>query len=320
MAVYTDVTADQLSGFLSGYDVGGLLSCKGIAEGVENSNFVLHTEGGRFILTLYEKRVEAGDLPFFIGLMDHLASRGLNCPRPVRDRHGVALGALAGRPAAMVTFLDGVWIKDPGVAHCSALGRALAELHGAGADFRLRRPNALSVEAWPVLFATAEADADGVAAGLAGTISAELAFLASHWPCGLPEGVIHADLFPDNVFFLGDRLSGLIDFYFACTDALAYDVAICLNAWCFDAEGTLDLARSTALFDGYASARRLTGPETEALPVLARGAALRFLLTRLVDWLNVPPGALVRPKDPIEYLRKLTFHQTVGSAAAYGCR
>ena len=320
MAVYTDVTADQLSSFLAEYDVGGLLSCKGIAEGVENSNFVLHTEGGRFILTLYEKRVEAGDLPFFIGLMDHLAARGLNCPRPVRDRHGVALGALAGRPAAMVTFLDGVWIKDPGVAHCAALGRALAELHGAGADFGLRRPNALSVDAWPLLFATAEADADAVAAGLAGTISAELSFLTSQWPRGLPEGVIHADLFPDNVFFLGDRLSGLIDFYFACTDALAYDVAICLNAWCFDAEGALDLARSTALFEGYASARRLTEPETEALPVLARGAALRFLLTRLVDWLNVPSGALVRPKDPIEYLRKLAFHQTVGSAAAYGCR
>ena len=320
MAVYTDVTADQLSDFLSGYDVGGLLSCKGIAEGVENSNFVLYTEGGRFILTLYEKRVAAGDLPFFIGLMDHLASRGLNCPRPVRDRHGVALGILAGRPAAMVTFLDGVWIKEPGAAHCAALGRALAELHGAGADFGLRRPNALSVEAWPVLFAAAEAEADAVAAGLAGTISAELAFLGSHWPRGLPEGVIHADLFPDNVFFLADRLSGLIDFYFACTDALAYDVAICLNAWCFDAEGTLDLVRSTALFDGYASVRRLTAAETEALPLLARGAALRFLLTRLVDWLNVPSGALVRPKDPIEYLRKLSFHQTVGSAAAYGYR
>ena len=320
MAVYTDVTADQLSGFLAGYDVGGLLSCKGIAEGVENSNFVLQTEGGRFILTLYEKRVEAGDLPFFIGLMDHLASRGLNCPRPVRDRHGVALGMLAGRPAAMVTFLDGVWIKDPGVVHCSALGRALAELHGAGADFSLHRPNALSVDAWPVLFAKAEAEANAVATGLAETISAELAFLSSQWPRGLPEGVIHADLFPDNVFFLGDRLSGLIDFYFACTDALAYDIAVCLNAWCFDAEGRLDLARSTALFEGYALARRLTRPEIDAFPVLARGAALRFLLTRLVDWLNVPSGALVRPKDPIEYLRKLTFHQTVASAAAYGCR
>ncbi len=320
MAVYTDVTAGQLSDFLTDYDVGGLLSFKGIAEGVENSNFVLHTETGRFILTLYEKRVAAGDLPFFIGLMDHLASRRLNCPRPVRNRQDVALGVLAGRPAAMVTFLDGVWIKDPGVAHCSALGRALAELHSAGADYGSRRPNALSIEAWPLLFATVEADADAVEAGLAETITAELAFLASHWPHGLPEGVIHADLFPDNVFFLGDRLSGLIDFYFACTDALAYDVAICLNAWCFDAEGALDLARSTALFEGYGSVRRLTERETEALPVLARGAALRFLLTRLVDWLNVPSGALVRPKDPIEYLRKLDVHRTVGSAAAYGYR
>ena len=320
MAVYTDVSADHLAAFLDRYEIGGLLSCKGIAEGVENSNFMLHTEAGHYILTLYEKRVALDDLPFFIGLMDHLASRGLNCPRPVLDREGLALGVLAGRPAAIVTFLEGVWIKDPGESHCAALGRSLAELHRAGADFALRRPNALSLEAWPSLFRAAEADADAVSAGLATTIAGELAYLRSHWPRGLPEGVIHADLFPDNVFFLGNRLSGLIDFYFACTDAFAYDLAICINAWCFDAEGTLDPARSAALLEAYGAGRRLTVAETDALPVLARGAALRFLLTRLVDWLNVPPGALVKPKDPIEYLRKLTFHQSVTSADAYGCR
>ncbi|RYC32605.1 homoserine kinase [Lichenibacterium minor] len=318
MAVYTDVSDAELSAFLDRYDMGALLSCKGIAEGVENSNYFVHTEGGNFILTLYEKRVSADDLPFFIGLMDHLASRGLNCPRPVRDRAGEALGTLNGRPAALVTFLDGVWIKQPSAEHCGALGRAMAELHRAGADFPLRRPNGLSVDSWPALFAAAGPGADGVAPGLSALVREELAVLADRWPRGLPEGVVHADLFPDNVFFLGDRLSGLIDFYFACTDALSYDLAVCLNAWCFAPDGAFDPARGRALLDGYRAVRPLSAAEVEALPVLARGAALRFMLTRLVDWLNVPPGALVRPKDPKEYLAKLRFHRTVSSAEAYG--
>ncbi len=320
MAVYTDVSDADLSLFLARYDVGALLSCKGIAEGVENTNYFVHTEGGNFILTLYEKRVAAADLPFFIELMDHLASRGLNCPRPVRDRAGEALGTLVGRPAAMVTFLDGVWIKQPGVDHCRALGQAMAELHRAGEDFAMRRPNGLSVDSWPALFAAAGPRADSVAPGLSALVAEELHYLAARWPRGLPEGVIHADLFPDNVFFLGERLSGLIDFYFACTDSLAYDVAVCLNAWCFAPDGSFDAARGGAMLDAYRAVRPLSADEVAALPILARGAALRFMLTRLVDWLNVPPGALVKPKDPLEYLGKLRFHRTVDSAATYGLR
>ena len=320
MAVYTEVTAAELERFLAGYDIGALLSCKGIAEGVENSNYLVHTQAGLFILTLYEKRVAESDLPFFLGLMEHLAARGINCPQPVRSRGGEALGHLAGRPAVIVTFLDGVWIKVPGVAQCGQLGRAMADLHRAGADFGIRRPNALSLAAWPKLFEAAEARADEVASGLAEETAAEIAFLQRHWPEGLPQGVIHADLFPDNVFFLGDRLSGLIDFYFACTDALAYDLAVCLNAWCFDDAGRFDTAKGAALLDGYRAVRCPTEAEIEALPVLARGAALRFMLTRLVDWLNVPPGALVKPKDPLEYLAKLRFHQTVRNAGEYGWR
>ena len=318
MAVYTDVSDTDLDRFLSGYDIGRLLACKGIAEGVENSNYFLHTDAGHFILTLYEKRVAVDDLPFFLGLMEHLAARGITCPLPVKGRSGAALGELASRPAAIVTFLDGVWIKAPDVAHCAALGRALAELHRAGADFAMRRPNNLSVEAWPMLFAAVESDADAVSPGLAAAVRDELAHLGRHWPRGLAEGVIHADLFPDNVFFIGERLSGLIDFYFACTDALAYDLAICLNAWCFAPDGRFDVERGAALLDGYTAVRPLSPDEVAALPLLARGSALRFLLTRLVDWLNVPPGALVKPKDPLEYLGKLRFHQSVASAASYG--
>jgi homoserine kinase type II len=318
MAVYTDVAAEDLAAFLSAYDLGDLLAYKGIAEGVENSNFLLHTSRGYFILTLYEKRVAAGDLPFFLGLMEHLAARGLTCPQPVKNRTGATLGRLAGRPAAIVTFLDGMWIRRPSAAHCAGLGHALAELHLAGADFSMRRANALSVEGWGALFHSAQARADGVQAGLADAISAELDLLAARWPRDLPQGVIHADLFPDNVFFLGERLSGLIDFYFACTDTLAYDVAICLNAWCFEADHSYNVTKGRALLAAYAAKRPLSATELDALPLLARGAAMRFLLTRLVDWLNVPAGALVKPKDPLEYHRKLRFHQAVASVRDYG--
>jgi homoserine kinase type II len=318
MAVYTDVSAEDLAAFIAGYDLGELLSYKGIAEGVENSNFLLHTAAGHFILTLYEKRVAASDLPFFLALIEHLASRGIVCPQPVKNRKGKTLGLVAGRPAAIVTFLDGMWMRRPDARHCAAVGEALAKLHLAGADFRATRPNALSLAGWRSLYAHCSKRADEVQPGLKSIIESELAALEKSWPRALPQGVIHADLFPDNVFFLGDRLSGLIDFYFACTDTLAYDIAICLNAWCFETDHSYNVTKGRALLQGYAKVRRMSDGELEAMPVLARGAALRFLLTRLVDWLDVPPGAMVRPKSPQEYFRKLRFHQAARSVRDYG--
>jgi homoserine kinase type II len=318
VAVYTDVSAEDLAAFLAGYDLGELLSYKGIAEGVENSNFVVHTRRGYFILTLYEKRVAASDLPFFLGLMEHLASRGLTCPQPVKNRAGNAAGTLAGRPAAIVTFLEGMWLRRPGAGHCASLGEGLARLHVVGGDFAMTRKNALSVEDWRSLYESAASRADTLQPGLAETIARELGHLEQSWPRDLPQGVIHADLFPDNVFFLGDRLSGLIDFYFACTDTLAYDVAICLNAWCFEPDHAYNVTKGRNLLQAYSTVRPLAPAELAVLPLLARGAALRFLLTRLVDWLNVPAGALVKPKDPIEYFRKLRFHQAVASVRDYG--
>src|SRR5436305_13425361 len=318
MAVYTDVSADDLADFLSEYDLGELLSYKGIAEGVENSNFLVHTARGHFILTLYEKRVAPEDLPFFLALMEHLASRGLNCAQPVKTKSGALLGFVAGRPAAIVTFLDGMWMRRPSAAHCGAVGAALAKLHLAGADFSMKRRNALSVDGWRPLYVASAAGADSLQPGLRDTIEREVTMLEGAWPSGLPQGVIHADLFPDNVFFLGDQLSGLIDFYFACTDTLVYDVAICLNAWCFETDHSFNVTKGRALLANYAKTRPLSRDEWDNLPLFARGAALRFLLTRLVDWLDVPPGALVRPKDPREYARKLRFHQRVKSARDYG--
>lgn len=318
MAVYTDVEDEALAAFVAGYDIGTVLSCKGIAEGVENSNFLLQTTRGHFILTLYEKRVDPNDLPFFIGLMEHLNRAGLGCPLPVRARSGGALGTLAGRPAAIVTFLEGMWVRRPTADHCRLLGEALARMHLAGRDFAIKRPNALTLPSWRPLWARSAARAEEVATGLSVDIESELDLLEGAWPKDLPAGVIHADLFPDNVFFLGDRLSGLIDFYFACDDFFAYDVAVCLNSWCFEQDLSFNITKGRALLSAYEKVRPLGDAEVAALPLMARGSALRFLLTRLYDWLNVPEGALVRPKDPLEYHRKLRFHRTIADATGYG--
>jgi homoserine kinase type II len=318
MAVYTEVTDDDLTRLIASYDLGALLSYKGIAEGVENTNYMVHTSDGTFILTLYERRVDTADLPFFLGLLEHLNNRGISCPMPVRNRAGDVLTEISGRTAALVTFLEGVWPRRPQTSHCAAVGRALAELHLAGESYAQTRPNALSLEGWHALFERFETRADEVSKGLGVLINYELAYLDRAWPKNLPSGVIHADLFPDNVFFIGEQLSGLIDFYFACNDAWVYDLAICLNAWCFEPDFSFNATKSRALIGAYQSLRPLTSAETAAFPTLARGAALRFLLTRAHDWLHTDPQALVKPHDPLAYVRRLRFHQEVGSAAEYG--
>lgn len=318
MAVYTDVPDDALIDFVAGYDIGDVISFRGIAEGVSNSNFLLETDAGRFILTLYEERVEERDVPFFLALMRHVSERGVTAPQPVAARDGIVLGRLCGKPAVLVTYLDGVSLRRPNAEQCSQMGILLAAMHAATADFGLHRPNALGMTAWAALFEPAREKADTVAPGLAGFAAAEIEFQARHWPAGLPAGVIHADLFPDNVFFLKGRLSGVIDFYFACDDLLAYDLAICLNAWCFEPDLAFNQTKGRAMIAGYEKGRRLRNEEVEALPLLMRGAALRFMLTRLVDWLNVPPGAFVKPHDPLAYVRRLRTHQRVTSPAEYG--
>jgi len=318
MAVYTEISDEDLSAFVSEYDIGEALSCKGIAEGVENSNYLLVTEQASFILTLYEKRVERGDLPFFLGLTQHLAERGVPCPVPVRARDGEALRELSGRPAAIMTFLNGMWPKRIANHHCAELGRAMAELHLAGADFQISRPNTLSVQGWRPLLEACEGRGEELKPGITVELSAELDVLEANWPNDLPAGVIHADLFPDNVFFRGENLSGLIDFYFACNDQFAYDLAICLNAWCFERDGDFNATKARKMLRAYRKVRPFSKAEMEVLPLLARGAAMRFLLTRLYDWLNTPEGALVTVKDPMEYLHKLRFHQAVTGPGAYG--
>ena len=318
MAVFTAIDERQVAAFLREYDLGEAVDCRGIAEGVENSNYRLTTTRGAYILTIYERRVDPADLPFFLGLMDHLAARGVPCPVPVHGRDGAALRTIAGKAAAIVTLLHGTWPRRPRPPHCRALGAAMAKMHVAGADFAGRRPNRLGLAGWRVLFDACRERADEVAPGLAGEIADEIAALESNWPAELPGGVIHADLFPDNVFYEGERLTGLIDFYFACSDWFAYEIAICLNAWCFESDGSFNITKARVLLRAYREVRPFSEAEMASLPLLARGAALRFLLTRLHDRLHRVEGALVRPKDPLEYLHRLRFHAGVSGPEAFG--
>ena len=320
MAVYTSVSDDALAAFLTEYDLGEAVAFKGIAEGVENSNYYLETTTGRFILTLFEKRANPEDLPYFIALKQHLADQGFSCPLPVAAKDGVALRTLSGRPAVVVTFLQGLSPRVPNAAQCRELGAGLAKLHQAAADFELTRANSLGPASWPDLWAGRAQDADELQPGLAEKIDTDLSALkdAARVSQTLPIGTIHADLFPDNAFFLGDHFTGAIDFYFACTDALSYDLAICINAWAFEPDGAFNYSKAKNLISGYESVRPLGDDEKRAFPGLCRGAALRFFLTRLIDWTETPADALVKPKDPLDYAARLRFHRTARSIGDYG--
>ena len=318
MAVYTIVDQTELSEFLTAFDVGEVLSFAGIAEGVENSNYLLRTSEARFILTLYEKRVNTDDLPFFIELMTHLSAAGMNCPVPVAGRNGQILHEIAGRPCALFSFLDGSFSRFPNHAKCRALGASLAELHVKSQGLSLHRANALGPASWTPLLQSVGTNANILGDGMHATITTRLDQILQEWPTNLPHGIIHADLFPNNVLFVGDKLTGLIDFYFACDDILAYDIGICLNSWCFEVDGSFNMTKSRALIHGYESVRPLSAAEMQAIPVLAAGSAMRFFLTRLYDSIHTPKDALVSPKDPMEYWAILEFHHSVSGVSAYG--
>ncbi|HEY8004000.1 MAG TPA: homoserine kinase [Phenylobacterium sp.] len=318
MAVYTDITDEELAGLLADFELGQALSLKGVAEGVENSNFLLETEAGRFFLTIYERRVRPQDLPFFLELMRWLAQHGFPSATPIADRRGDLLKSVRGKPCAIVSFLSGLSVRRPTAAHCREAGAGLAQLHLAARGFPLTRANDLGQAAWAPLFSRLGEAAEALKPGLAATISSDLERLAADWPKALPRGVIHADFFPDNVFFAGGRFAGAIDFYFACVDALAYDIAVALNAWCFEPDGSFNITSARQLVAGYESVRPLSDLERSALPVLAHGAAMRFFLTRLADWGATPAGALVRPKDPLEYERKLAVHRASPDLVLFG--
>ncbi|MEO9968332.1 MAG: homoserine kinase [Hyphomonadaceae bacterium] len=319
MAVYTHVSDEALAAFLADYDIGEPRALKGIAEGVENSNFFLETTHDRYILTLFEKRANPEDLPWFVALTEHLASKGFPCASPIKARDGKALRTLEGKPALIVEFLTGISPRTPNVAQCRAFGRALANMHLALQSFTAPRANDLGPDGWRDMWTGRAQDADKLQAGLSALINDDMALIAENWPNqnALPSGAIHADLFPDNTFYIDDSFTGAFDFYFACTDFLAYDLAVCLNAWVFE-DGTYNTAKGTALIAGYQSVRPLNDAEHAALPLLARGAAIRFFLTRLVDWYNTPADALVKPHDPLDFAARLRFHRQAKRAEGYG--
>ncbi|MBS0411367.1 MAG: homoserine kinase [Proteobacteria bacterium] len=315
MAVYTDISDSELEAFLADFDIGEPQAFKGIAEGIQNSNFLLETDRGRYFLTVYERGVLAQELPFFLDLLSWLAAHGFPSATPIADRAGRTLKSVRGKPAALVSFLPGLSVRRPGVAHCREAGEGLAWLHQASDGYPGRRANDLGQGAWAAMFERLRDAAEGLKPGLAAVIEADLAELAAAWPEDLPWGLIHADFFPDNVFFREGRFAGAIDFYFAADDILAYDLAICLNAWCFEPDGSFNVTAARAMVDGYQRRRPLSDAEKAALPVLARGAAMRFFLTRLSDWGSTPAGALVKPHDPLEYERKLAVHREAARSA-----
>ncbi|WP_455477308.1 homoserine kinase [Bartonella sp. B41] len=318
MAVYTKIGRDDLEFFLKRYSIGFLLSYQGIEEGIENSNFIIHTTEGKFILTLYEKRILEDDLPFFCSLMQHFGKQGISCPQPVIQNDGMIIGELAGRPAAVITFLEGEWVHQPDVHHCCEVGSGLAKLHLAGQSFGFSRKNTLSIFDWRPLWKSCQTKEDPLLKAFGEKIDTELAFLEENWPSNLPTGIIHADLFNDNVFFLNHRLSGIIDFYFSCNDFLAYDLAICLSAWCFEHGHSYNVIKARMLLENYQKIRPLSSLELNATILLARGAALRFLLTRLYDYFNTPVNSFVMKKDPWEYWHKLCFFSNVSSLSELG--
>ncbi len=318
LAVYTAITDIDVIQHLLNYNIGELESLKGIAEGVQNSNYFLSTSKGQYILTLYEQMVEEKDLPFYVGLMEHLSQCGINCPQPMKMKNGEALSTLCGRPAAIVSFLNGVSVSEPLEDPCRQVGQMLARMHLATSNFTMTLENALCQSKWRQFYRRSDGRVGEIDNDLPSIMEAELDFLDANWPNLLPTGVIHADLFPDNVFFLSGELSGFIDFYFAANDLLAFDIAVCINAWCFGKDGKFSRGKSSALLEGYQSVRKLDARECDALPVLCRGASIRFLVTRIYDWLNVPHGAVVTPHNPLVYLARLKFHQNVAHADEYG--
>ena len=322
MAVYTHCADAEISVFLQHYSLGEFVAAKAIAEGVENSNYLLITREQhrqqRYILTLYEKRVEAKDLPFFLELKEHLVTKERSCPLPIHGTDGEVLRELNGRPAAVFSFLEGQGVRRITNQHLQELGKELAHLHLAVADFAPSRVNALAPNRLMPLYERVAGQLNQLAPDLAQDIAGDLASFAD-WPgLSVPQGVVHADLFPDNVFFIDEQLTGVIDFYFACTDYFAYDLAICLNAWCFEKDGDFNITKAKCLLSHYHAIRPMQSTELELLPFMAKAAAIRFLLTRAVDWFFPVEGAVVTPKDPMEYVKKWQFHRQVKSYREYG--
>ena len=314
MAVYTKLSKSELVGFFSKYNLGKLLNYKGIKEGIENTNYFIQTEKGKFILTLYEKRTEEKDLPFFISLMRNLFDKKFPTPEPIINKNGNYISEVLNKKAAVISFLEGNSKTNLDPDNCYQVGIYTAKLHLITKDLTGKRENKLSVKSWRELYNKVKNDCSKIQKNLPKIIEKNLNEIEKNWPKDIPAGIIHADLFPDNIFFKNNKLSGIIDYYFSCYDLYAFEIAICLNALCFEGKNenlSFNVTKAKKFIDGYSSLKKLTEKEKDSLKILCKGAALRFLLTRVFDYLNLTEGAIVKIKDPIEYLKRLEFHDSV---------
>ena len=320
MAVYTKLSEDQLKEFFSKYDLGKLLNYKEIKEGIENTNYFIETEKGKFILTVYEKRVEEKDLPFFIGLMKNLFDKNFHSPEPIINKNGNYITEISGKKAAIISFLDGSAKKKLNPDDCYEIGINTAKLHLITKNLKIKRENKLSVNSWKKIYNKVKNDCSKIHPDLTKVIEKNLNEIEKNWPKNIPSGIIHADLFPDNIFFKDNKVSGIIDYYFSCHDFYAFEIAICLNALCFEGINenlSFNVTKAKKFIDGYSNFRKLEETEKKSLKILCQGAAMRFLLTRVFDYLNLTEGALVKIKDPIEYLKRLEFHNSVKNFEDY---
>ncbi len=320
MAVYTKLSASDLNNFFSKYDLGKVLSYSEIKEGIENTNYFIQTESGKYILTLYEKRVEEKDLPFFIGLMRNLYDSKFLSPEPIINKNGNYISEILNKKAAVISFLDGSAKKNLSPNNCYQVGISTAKLHLITKNLKNKRENKLSVNAWRPLYNKVKKDCSKIHRNLSEIIEKNLFEIEKDWPKNIPSGIIHADLFPDNIFFKNNKLSGIIDYYFSCWDFYAFEIAICLNALCFDGvkeDLSFNVTKAKKFIDGYSSIRKLSDKEKESLKILCQGAAIRFLLTRVFDFLNLTEGAIVTIKDPVEYLKRLEFHNSIKNYQDY---
>ena len=320
MAVYTKLSENNLKDFFSKYNLGKLLKFKGIQEGIENSNYFVKTDSGKFILTVYEKRVEEKDLPFFMGLMKNIFNENFPSPEPIINKNGNYITEIFGKKAAVVSFLEGTSKKNLTPGNCHEVGIYTAKLHMITKNLNIKRTNRLSVNSWRLIYRKIQKDCSKIYPDLTKIIERNLEVIEDKWPKNIPRGIIHADLFPDNIFFKGNKLTGIIDFYFSCYDFYALEIAICLNALCFEGKNenlSFNVTKAKKFIDGYSSIRKLTEEEKESLKILCHGAAMRFLLTRVFDYLNLTEDALVKIKDPVEYLKRLEFHNSVKNYQDY---
>ena len=320
MAIYTKISENDVVSIEKKFNLGKIISCKGIKKGIENTNYLVRTKNNKYILTIFEKRVKKRDVPFFMSLMDKLNNHNINCPKPQKSKAGNYSINIKNKPASIVSFVEGKDKNKLKIKDCYEIGKNVAKLHITSKKIKLHRKNSMSLKKWPKILNKIDNRSRIINSNLNYLMKEALLEVKNKWPKNLPSGIIHGDLFIDNIFFNKNKFHGYIDFYFACNDFLMYEIAICINALCFDKKNgkfIFNKKKSKNLIKGYSKIRKLSQREKKSLNILCKGAALRYLLTRTYDYLNTPKSAIIKIKDPKEYIQKLKVHNTLSNFKNY---